>query len=90
MATYRKKPVIIEAEQFRGARPGQDTLEWIQGFPKGVCFKGCGGSKFPHLHTIHQGQVVDLADGDWVIPESDGEHFYPCKPDVFEATYEPI
>lgn len=30
-----------------------------------------------------------LSDGDWIIPESDGEHFYPCKPDVFAVTYEP-
>lgn len=89
MPRFRKKPVVIEAEQFRDARKGQSTVEWISSFPRGVCFKGCNNSPHPHLHTIHQGQIVDLVDGDWVIPESDGEHFYPCKPDIFEATYEP-
>jgi hypothetical protein len=33
---------------------------------------------------------VILEVGDWIIPEPDGIHFYPCKPDIFEATYEPV
>lgn len=80
MPKFRKKPVVIEAEQYLG--------EPI----KGVCddlkchinFEPIG----PHLHTIHNGQMVALAVGDYVIPESDGLHFYPCKPDIFAATYE--
>lgn len=90
MARFRKKPVVIEAEQFHGARAGQGTLEWIKSFPKGVCFKGCSGSKWPHLHTMHQGQVVDLVDGDWVVPEPDGEHYYPIKPEVMAMTHDRI
>lgn len=43
----------------------------------------------PHLHTIHEGQKVSLEVGDWILPEPDGVHFYPCKPDIFAATYEP-
>ena len=45
----------------------------------------------PHVwvETIHKGQSVTLADGDWVIPEPDGIHFYPCKPEIFQKTYEP-
>lgn len=39
--------------------------------------------------TIH-GQKTVVVDGDWIITESDGIHFYPCKPDVFEATYERV
>lgn len=79
---FRKKPVGIEAEQFLEAQP----------IPKGVCFGWkCGDkSDIPHLHTIHEGQRVDIAFGDWIIPEPDGEHFYPCKPDIFAATYEPV
>lgn len=90
MTKFRKKPVVIEAEQYHESRMGQSTSDWVKGFPKGVCFKGCQGSKYPHLHTIHQGQVVDLVDGDWVIPETDGKHFYPCKPDIFATTYESV
>jgi hypothetical protein len=42
------------------------------------------------VHTAHKNQLVILEDGDWIIPEKDGVHFYPCKPDVFAATYEPF
>lgn len=82
---FRKKPVIIEAEQYReGATP----------LARGVCVKGCGfvtadGIR-PHVHTMHTNQSVILKDGDWVIPEPDGVHFYPCDAAVFAATYEPV
>lgn len=42
-----------------------------------------------YVITIHS-QRVYLTPGDWIIPEPDGVHFYPVKPAVFEATYEPI
>lgn len=81
---FRKKPVVIEAEQFTGNLP----------HPKGVCICGLmlggipGGCQ-PHVHTIHENQRVDLQIGDWIIPEPDGEHFYPCKDEIFRNTYEP-
>lgn len=80
---YRKKPVVIDVEQFLEGQP----------IPKGVCFGfRCGGvdTATPHLHTIHNNQRVDIVFGDWVMPEPDGEHFYPCKPDIFAATYEKV
>lgn len=86
MALYRKKPVVIEAEQYLG--------EDHRPYPKGVCdcgrmMSGIPGGCQPHVHTIHDNQRVDLAPGDWIIPEPDGIHFYPCKQEIFEATYEP-
>ena len=82
MEKFRKRPIVVEAAQFLEGQP----------IPRGVCFGWrCGdNSKVPHLHTIHEGQRVDIKFGEWVIPEPDGEHFYPCKPDIFEATYEPV
>lgn len=75
---FRKKPVVIDAVQFKG-----DPIE-------GVCFEtenllGCfaGG---PHVHTLEGWLKVTLDD--WIITGVKGEH-YPCKPDIFEATYEP-
>lgn len=44
----------------------------------------------PHVHTIHNNQIVLIEVGDYIIPEPDGVHFYPCRPDIFEATYEPV
>ena len=38
---------------------------------------------------VAHGKWLPLAPGDWVIKGSGGE-FYPCKPDIFAATYEPV
>lgn len=75
MAKYRKKPVVIEAWQYPN-----DI--------RGVC--NCDDDTYPHVHTAHAGQTVTLESGDWIIPEPDGQYFYPCKPDIFEQTYESI
>ena len=56
--------------------------------PKGICF--CSPDLVAHVHTIHDNQRCDIVFGDWIIPEPDGIHFYPCKPDIFQATYEPV
>ena len=81
MTQYRKKPSIIEAVQYVGQ------------LVPGVC-NSCAcyadGNTEPHLHTIHADQIVILAGGDWIIPETDGLHYYPCKPDIFAATYEAL
>lgn len=77
---YRKKPIVIEAEQFfmNQPLPFRDR--------SAVAFDG---ENF-YLETMHKNQKVILEDGDWVIPEPNGVNFYPCKPDVFEQTYELI
>lgn len=78
---FRKRPVVIKAEQFSSLRSA---------VPAGLCDCAIIGNERPHVHTIHNNQVVIVEDGDWIIPEPDGIHFYPCKPDIFEATYEPV
>lgn len=69
---------MIDAIQFKG-----EPIE-------GVCFKNenlltcfAGGA---HVHTLEGWLKVSIDD--WVIKGIKGE-FYPCKPDIFEATYEP-
>lgn len=81
MVKYRKKPVIIECEQY---------LEFGR-LVRGMCnSRSCysAGNDKPHVHTIHGGQIVNLEVGDFIIPEPDGTHFYPIKPDIFNRTYE--
>ena len=85
---FRKKPVVIEAVQLR-----RDTLEELYRFMgiegKG-CFQDCGHGidpedgqfKITTLEGVHTARV-----GDWIIRGVNGE-FYPCKPDIFAATYE--
>ena len=77
---YRKKPVVVEVSgQFF-----ENQIPWPDGvfsLKNEVISSGHG------VITIH-GQVTYVIDGDWIIDEGDGEHFYPCKPDIFEQTYE--
>ena len=89
MAKYRKKPVIVEAEQFH-------IMQWPN-CPEGVIRKTADetvngettgrGCEWFTVITIH-GQETTVVDGDWIIQEPDGEHYYPCKPDIFAETYE--
>lgn len=39
--------------------------------------------------TVHD-QRCYLSPGDWVVPEPDGVHFYPIKPDIFAKKYEAV
>ncbi len=83
MRKYRKKPVVIEAEQY------SEYGKLVKGMCNSQsCFVRVNNK--PHVHTIHGNQIVELEVGDWIIPEPDGERYYPCKPDIFEATYEKV
>lgn len=72
---FRKKPVIVEATQ----------LEHPATAPFGVQV-GENGEMW--VITIH-GQKTPVVVGDWIITEPDGWHHYPCKPEIFAASYEP-
>lgn len=76
---FRKKPVVIEAIQFTGVN-GLDVATFCKGAP----LKTFGDSLvIPTLEGDHRADV-----GDWIIKGVNGE-FYPCKPDIFDKTYEP-
>lgn len=77
---FRKKPVVIEAVQFDG------TLESIACMPIASVSQDFTSDSC----QIETREGVMTADkGDWIIRGVKGE-FYPCKPDIFEATYEPL
>ena len=76
---YRKKPVVIDAEQYSilMSRP----LD-------GVCYQSHDGTNTgAHIHTLEG--IHTVSDGDWIIKGVKGE-YYPCKPDIFEMTYEKV
>ena len=78
MAKFRKKPVIIEAKQLMFNTASQSEIaEWCNGK------KGLDGGVI--IHTLEGDMVANT--GDWIIKGVNGE-FYPCKPDIFEKTYE--
>jgi hypothetical protein len=85
MAKFRKRPDsrIFEHVQFTESK----TLGELKA--AGVCL--CEAGSFDaHVHTIHNNQIVELEDGDWIAPEPDGVHYYPIKDDIHEATYEAV
>jgi len=79
MATFRKKPVVIEAVQWF-----PETLH-----PGVWCDLEGPDADRPYVITIHN-QRAYLAPGDWIIPEPKEGLYYPCKPDIFENTYERV
>lgn len=85
---FRKKPVIIEAEQFDGKNNPFDAVKEHQCDYRMCPLCGGDGQKHKYINTMHDGQSVILAVGDWVIPDGKPNTFYPCKPDIFEKTYE--
>jgi len=78
---FRKRPVVIEAIQYTGNN-GPDVRRFIGQEP----YMGCEPRGI-RIETLEGAMFVD--DGDWVIKGVKGE-FYPCKAEIFEATYEPV
>lgn len=76
---FRKKPVVIEARQYtRIGLEAEQVAKW------------CGGQQTDEGCIIHTLEGDHLANyGDWIIRGVKGE-FYPCKPDIFEQTYEKV
>lgn len=85
MAIYRKKPVEIEAVRWTG-----DNILEVSQFmcPVEPIYVGKQFSNADELIAIDtlEGRMVAKI-GDWIIRGVKGE-LYPCKPDIFEATYE--
>uniref|UniRef100_A0A6H1Z8W7 Phage protein n=1 Tax=viral metagenome TaxID=1070528 RepID=A0A6H1Z8W7_9ZZZZ len=85
MAKFRKKPVVIEAVQFDGSvDSGKRIIAWAAKQAGRTITAGLPGLT---IHTL-EGNMVAGTD-DWVIRGVQGE-FYPCKPDIFRATYEAV
>jgi hypothetical protein len=85
MAKYRKKPVVIEAVQWFKTGDHPAVIEWS--FVNTQSCVQCGKQINSHgsCETLEGNHIV--CPGDWIITGIKGE-YYPCKPDIFEATYE--
>lgn len=82
--TYRKKPVEIEAMRLTADNP-KDVCDWINRHRTGLRI-GYDHTGAVLVETLEGVMRADI--GDWVIRGVQGE-FYPCKPNIFEQTYEP-
>jgi hypothetical protein len=94
MAKYRKKPVVIDAVRWYGKLT--DETEWPDWFRTALNDSEANPTLYPDALTMHPQQVLCVATlegtmranpGDWIIRGVKGE-IYPCKPEIFEATYE--
>lgn len=81
MNKYRKKPIEVEAIKF-------NYEEWL--------FKKRGGYPMVTTDTVSMKPIIltlegpmHVSDGDYIIKGVKGE-FYPCKPDIFEETYDKV
>jgi hypothetical protein len=83
--TYRKKPVDIEAIQFT-----RDNFDKIWEFTNSTAFNFTVERRIDGVATCIiptlEGQHIAI-EGDYIIKGVEGE-FYPCKPSIFEKTYE--
>ena len=89
---FRKKPVVIDATNWNGdVEDATRIVNWI--------LQGGGTARY-HDRTEggydDHGLMIDTLEGvmranpgDWVVRGVAGE-FYPCRPDIFDATYEPV
>ncbi len=92
MKKFKKKPIVIEAIQLKWDA-WSEVCDFV-GVGKLSDNKPCGfnldgdPSKIGLYIPTLEG-VMEANEGDWIIKGIQGE-FYPCKPDIFEATYEEV
>lgn len=89
MSAFRKKPIVIDAVQWPGNSFKSTPPEWLVA----ALYKEPGTPGF--LMRLDNDLFIETlegrmraAPGDWIIRGIKGE-IYPCKPDIFAATYEP-
>jgi len=84
MAKYRKKPVVIDAVLWTG-----ENADEIRSFTGNgaISIQYLDEPPTLHVHTLEGAMKANA--GDYIIKGVKGE-FYPCKPDIFEATYEKV
>ena len=87
MSKFRKKPVVIDAFQWTGAEDLTEDPEWIiEAIKTGTVIITKDVLQL-QIHTLEGIMTANL--GDFIIRGIQGE-IYPCKPDIFEQTYEPV
>ena len=83
---FRKKPVIVEALQFKDDAKFLSKLSVLIGKTIKVNYKN---KRTPILKIKTLEGIMSAKIGDWIIRGVKGE-FYPCKPDIFKETYDKV
>ena len=83
---YRKKPVVVEAWKFtRDSIKVDDS--WVRRYRNDINLFSQYGGQFLYIEIKTLEGIMRADLGDYIIKGIQGE-LYPCKPDIFEATYE--
>lgn len=82
MSKFRKKPVVVDAVRWTGSN-GSEIMDFL-GYELPWRTNPDDTLTIPTLEGDHLARP-----GDWIIRGVQGE-FYPCKPEIFKATYEPV
>lgn len=93
---YRKKPVVVEVIQWNGTNH-REMFDFLTNYEKTNDFISTSGENFYIDHEkVKGGLIIKTLEGehiatigDYIIKGVEGE-FYPCKPDIFEKTYEMV
>ncbi len=83
MARFRKRSIIVVAEQWWPGKDIPGVQELVYDLADGSTAPACRAV----IETLEGPLIVN--PGDWIITGVQGEQ-YPCKPEIFEATYEPV
>jgi hypothetical protein len=100
MPLFRKKPVMIEAVRFIGLDVAENGCHSIhfdteESLPKWLRDALVDDVVFPiasgidNLYVKTREGLMEAAEGDWIICGVKNE-IYPCKPDIFAMTYDPV
>ena len=100
MAKFRKRPVVIEAWQWNFSPVQEESPTWMTDalgkwpeiggaafWPDGTQVDGDDWKEKPHIAIATLEGTMRAVPGDWIIKGVKGE-IYPCKPNIFSATYE--
>lgn len=94
---FKQKPVFIEAMQWDGTN-GDLIMEWGGGFRKIEYEIKLKPIEVPKPHRQRPGRILRIYTlegvmeanlGDWIVKGISGE-LYPCKPDIFKASFEKV
>lgn len=80
---YRKKPIVIDAIKWDGT----NILYWLEQFPDARPYIQIENAQEITIKTLEGNMTA--REGDYIIRGLKGE-FYPCKADIFEASYEKV
>lgn len=100
MAKYRKKPMVIDAMRYDGTEKcfneclgfladGKENFDHLPKSPDDPSIKNGIGVSLMGIEIPTLEGTMLCSPGDWIIRGVKGE-FYPCKPEIFEATYEKV